>query len=85
MERSIKIRPVCPSHQATGTRKTAITCFLLLMVTLSGSTAFAQTGLTGIFGGGPFYKNAAKTLPRSRTPASRKPLSGVSRSIARAT
>ena len=26
------------------------------------ATAFAQTGYTGIFGGGPFYKNAAKNI-----------------------
>ena len=28
----------------------------------STATAFAQTGYTGIFGGGPFYKNAAKNI-----------------------
>ena len=38
--------------------------FFLLLVALAvwGQTASAQTGLTGIFGGGPFYKNAAKNI-----------------------
>ena len=35
---------------------------LLLGVAFSGQTAFAQTGFTGIFGGGPFYKNAASNI-----------------------
>ena len=35
--------------------------FLVVLV-LSASTALAQTGLTGIFGGGPFYKNAAPNI-----------------------
>ena len=62
MELSIKMRSIYPSHPATGTRKTATICVLLMVVALTGSTAFAQTGLTGIFGGGPFYKNAAKNI-----------------------
>jgi hypothetical protein len=46
-------------------RKTAIvhcaTIFLFLLSALAflGQVASAQTGYTGIFGGGPFYKNAA--------------------------
>ena len=32
------------------------------VLALSASTAFAQGGLTGIFGGGPFYKNAANNI-----------------------
>lgn len=35
---------------------------LLLGVAFSGQTAFAQTGFTGIFGGGPFYKSAANNI-----------------------
>src|SRR5579872_4439475 len=31
----------------------------LLAVVMSGHFASAQTGFTGIFGGGPFYKNAS--------------------------
>jgi len=40
----------------------AILLFLFLVVIVSGQTAFAQTGLTGIFGGGPFYKNAGSNI-----------------------
>jgi hypothetical protein len=39
---------------------TVISC-LFLLVALS-ATAIAQTGYTGIFGGGPFYKNAANNI-----------------------
>jgi hypothetical protein len=39
---------------------TVISC-LFLLAALS-PTAFAQTGYTGIFGGGPFYKNAANNI-----------------------
>jgi len=35
---------------------------ILVILVLSGSTALAQIGLTGIFGGGPFYKNAAANI-----------------------
>ena len=37
----------------------AATFLFLLVVAFSGKQASAQTGYTGIFGGGPFYKNAA--------------------------
>jgi hypothetical protein len=40
----------------------ATTLCLLLAVTFSTAAAFAQTGYTGIFGGGPFYKNAAPNI-----------------------
>jgi hypothetical protein len=36
--------------------------FFLLAVALSGMTAFAQTGFTGIFGGGPLYINATNNI-----------------------
>jgi len=32
------------------------------ILALSASTAFAQAGFTGIFGGGPFYKNATNNI-----------------------
>ena len=35
---------------------------ILVILVLSRSTALAQIGLTGIFGGGPFYKNAAANI-----------------------
>ena len=43
-------------------RGAAIFFLLLLTVALSVQQAFAQTGFTGIFGGGPFYKNAANNI-----------------------
>ncbi|MFZ3341069.1 MAG: hypothetical protein WA213_09325 [Terriglobales bacterium] len=36
--------------------------FLLSAMLLSAQAALAQTGFTGIFGGGPFYKNAANNI-----------------------
>jgi len=38
---------------------TAILLALLFVVVFCGQNASAQTGYTGIFGGGPFYKNAS--------------------------
>src|SRR5271157_977862 len=43
-------------------RCTVILLLSLLGVGLSAEAAFAQTGYTGIFGGGPFYKNAANNI-----------------------
>jgi hypothetical protein len=41
----------------------AITFAFFLLATFSGQAAFAQgSGFTGIFGGGPFYKNAAPNI-----------------------
>jgi hypothetical protein len=41
----------------------AITFVFFLLATFSGQAAFAQgSGFTGIFGGGPFYKNAAPNI-----------------------
>ena len=53
---------VFPSRQATVVRGAAILLFLLLAVAFLGGAASAQTGYTGIFGGGPFYKNAASNI-----------------------
>ncbi len=50
---------------AGSSRQTAIlrlAFFLLFTISLSAATALAQTGFTGIFGGGPFYKNAANNI-----------------------
>ncbi|MGA2021545.1 MAG: hypothetical protein ABSH02_13215 [Candidatus Sulfotelmatobacter sp.] len=49
------------SHQAV-IRGAAILFFLLLAAAFSVGAASAQTGFTGIFGGGPFYKNAANNI-----------------------
>jgi hypothetical protein len=43
-------------------RGAALFLFLLLAVAFSAEAASAQTGFTGIFGGGPFYKNAAANI-----------------------
>lgn len=49
------LKPLC--HLA------ATTFALFLLAAFSGPTAFGQgSGLTGIFGGGPFYKNAAPNI-----------------------
>jgi hypothetical protein len=59
VEHSIKMRLALFSSQTNFVRSTAILLLSLLAVAFSGEVAFAQTGFTGIFGGGPFYKNAA--------------------------
>ena len=50
------------SRRADILRGAATFLFLLLAVAFSGVAASAQTGYTGIFGGGPFYKNAAANI-----------------------
>jgi hypothetical protein len=43
--------------------RAAAACFgLLMLVMFSTQTSFAQAGYTGIFGGGPFYKNSANNI-----------------------
>ena len=61
MKRSFKMRPVCPSRQAPVVRGATIILFffMLMAMAFSGQPASAQTGYTGIFGGGPFYKGNA--------------------------
>lgn len=49
-----------PSQQPA-VRITAL-LLLVLAITLSAKPASAQSGYTGIFGGGPFYKNAANNI-----------------------
>jgi len=47
-------------------RRAANTCcqtvLLLVLLGVSAQVAFAQAGFTGIFGGGPFYKNATSNI-----------------------
>jgi hypothetical protein len=64
VEHSLKLelRLICPSRQATFFRRATILLFSLLAVAFSGQGASAQSGFTGIFGGGPFYKNAANNI-----------------------
>ena len=59
MEHSEDIRFI--SRQTSFVRGAAF-LFLILTLALSGNVASAQTGYTGIFGGGPFYKNAAANI-----------------------
>jgi hypothetical protein len=62
VERSTEMQLVFPSRQPAIVRGAAILLFLLLAVAFLGGAASAQTGYTGIFGGGPFYKNAASNI-----------------------
>ncbi|MGD0164046.1 MAG: hypothetical protein ABSB39_16370 [Candidatus Sulfotelmatobacter sp.] len=62
MEHTIRTRFSCPSHHAVVRRGAAILFLVLMAMAFSGQTASAQTGFTGIFGGGPFYKNAAANI-----------------------
>jgi len=59
VENSKSIRFI--SRQTSVVRGAAF-LFLILAFALSGESALAQTGYTGIFGGGPFYKNAAANI-----------------------
>jgi hypothetical protein len=58
---SLRMPLILRSRQAA-VRGAAIVLFLLLVVVFSGEVASAQAGFTGIFGGGPFYKNAANNI-----------------------
>jgi len=49
------------SHQPAIVRGATFVLFLLLAAAFSGE-ALAQTGYTGIFGGGPFYKDATNNI-----------------------
>ena len=40
----------------------SVPILIAMVLVSSASPALAQTGLTGIFGGGPFYKNAADNI-----------------------
>ena len=62
MEHTTGMRFSCPSHHAAVRRGAAILFLVLMAMAFSGQTASAQTGFTGIFGGGPFYKNAANNI-----------------------
>ena len=62
MEHSIKSPCVLSSQQPTVVRVNAILLLVLFAVAFSGQAASAQSGFTGIFGGGPFYKNAANNI-----------------------
>src|SRR5580704_16330854 len=58
----MRMTSMFPARHAAMVRGATIFLLLLLAVALSGQAASAQTGFTGIFGGGPFYKNAANHI-----------------------
>ncbi len=60
MKRTKNIWLVCPYRRAASTG--CQTVLLLLLLGFSAQVAFAQAGFTGIFGGGPFYKNATSNI-----------------------
>ena len=62
MERSLKLMSVRPCRPAAIVRAAIIVVLLLLAVAFSPEAVSAQTGYTGIFGGGPFYKNASANI-----------------------
>jgi hypothetical protein len=55
---SIKTSSLCRRFAAIA----SVRILTATVLALSASTAFAQGGFTGIFGGGPFYKNAANNI-----------------------
>jgi hypothetical protein len=59
---STRIRSLHFSRHSSLARYSVAVLFVLLAVAFSGEAASAQTGYTGIFGGGPFYKNAANNI-----------------------
>jgi hypothetical protein len=62
MMRSRNSWPVCFYRHPHVVFCTAILILLLFGLGFSDQAAFAQTGFSGIFGGGPFYKNAANNI-----------------------
>jgi hypothetical protein len=58
VKHSFQPQLILPSQQSSP-RRAAIILLVLIAAAFSGPAAFAQTGYTGIFGGGPFYKNAS--------------------------
>jgi len=58
----MRMTSMFPAQHAPIVRGATIFLLLALAVALSGQAASAQTGFTGIFGGGPFYKNAANHI-----------------------
>jgi hypothetical protein len=58
---SIKSRFVSCCDQVAVMRA-GVFLFILIAIAISGRAVSAQTGYTGIFGGGPFYKNASANI-----------------------
>jgi hypothetical protein len=62
VEHSKRIRFASKFRTGAVVRSAAIFFFLAMAVAFPAHVALAQTGFTGIFGGGPFYKNAANNI-----------------------
>lgn len=62
MKPSTKTRSLHFSRHSSLVRYSAALLLVLVVAALSAGSACAQTGYTGIFGGGPFYKNAANNI-----------------------
>ncbi|MFZ0733437.1 MAG: hypothetical protein WAM79_14005 [Candidatus Sulfotelmatobacter sp.] len=60
--RSNTIRLVCPAKQLVFIRTAGVLSLLIFAGMIMTAPASAQTGYTGIFGGGPFYKNASANI-----------------------
>jgi hypothetical protein len=60
--RFAEIKFVSSCRRAGVVRGATVLLLLFLAAAFSGQPATAQTGFTGIFGGGPFYKNAANNI-----------------------
>ena len=58
----MRMTSMFPAQHPPIVRSAIIFLLLALAVAVAGEAASAQTGFTGIFGGGPFYKNAANHI-----------------------
>ncbi len=62
MDHSSELQLLPPYSQASVVRCVTVFLCLIMAIAFSVQAASAQTGFTGIFGGGPFYKNAANNI-----------------------
>jgi hypothetical protein len=56
------MRSILPSQKTCFVQNAALLLPVLVALAFSASSSSAQTGFTGIFGGGPFYKNASANI-----------------------
>src|SRR3984885_3119083 len=62
MNRLRNTRLVGSRQPSASARRATLLILLVLVLGFSAQATFAQTGFSGIFGGGPFYKNAAANI-----------------------
>ncbi len=62
MQQSFSVKTSLRRFVQSAAKAGDLTIPILLILALTGSTALAQAGFTGIFGGGPFYKNAGPNI-----------------------